>query len=111
MLEHDGGALERLPERMRSIHTRLALPPTKGLRDWRRDMHPREVAEFEAIAGRVLAEASYELSSGTPSLRARAMGRWRMAGFAARYARRRLWRRATRKARPASGRSVDPVSR
>jgi len=111
MLDHDGGALERLPERMRSIHTRLALPPTKGLRDWRRDMHPLQVAEFEAIAGPCLAEAGYELASATPSLRARAMGRWRIAAFAARYGRRRVWRRATRLAGRVPERSADLVSR
>ena len=35
-------------------HGRLALAPTPGLRDWRRDMAPDDVARFEAVAGDAL---------------------------------------------------------
>ena len=36
------------------------LPPTPGLRDWRRDMAERDVELFEAIAGDLLDELGYE---------------------------------------------------
>ncbi|HEY4491961.1 MAG TPA: sulfotransferase, partial [Acidobacteriota bacterium] len=36
---------------------------TPGLRDWRRDMEPRNVALFEAAAGDVLQELGYDLAS------------------------------------------------
>jgi hypothetical protein len=36
------------------------LPPTKGLRDWRTGMHPRDLATFEALAGDLLSELGYE---------------------------------------------------
>ena len=41
-------------------HTRLALPPTKGLRDWRTQMSTRDLAVFEANAGDLLSELGYE---------------------------------------------------
>ena len=44
----------------REHHGRIALPPTAGLRDWRRDMEPDAVALFEAIAGDLLEELGYE---------------------------------------------------
>ncbi len=36
------------------------LPPTPGLRDWRRDMGRGDVELFEAIAGDLLGELGYE---------------------------------------------------
>jgi hypothetical protein len=47
----------------RSMHTNVAKAPTKGLRDWRRDMSARERALFEAIAGNTLEEFGYPVSS------------------------------------------------
>jgi Sulfotransferase family len=41
-------------------HGRIALPPTSGLRDWRRDMGARDLAAFEAIAGDVLDDVGYD---------------------------------------------------
>jgi Sulfotransferase family len=41
-------------------HTRLVLPPTKGLRDWRTQMSPRDLAVFEANAGDLLFALGYE---------------------------------------------------
>ena len=35
-------------------HGRLALAPTPGLRDWRRDMAPADVAHFQSVAGDAL---------------------------------------------------------
>lgn len=41
-------------------------PATKGLRSWRRDMDPRDVAVFDALAGDLLQELGYEVSSPSP---------------------------------------------
>jgi hypothetical protein len=90
MLAHDARGLERIPPRLQWMHQRLALPPTRGLRDWRKDMRPSDVADFEAIAGRELMELGYPLS-GTgrgPVVKARAWGR--IAGFGLRSFRSRL---------------------
>ena len=38
------------------------LPPTKGLRDWRRQMEENDIAVFEGIAGPLLSKIGYELS-------------------------------------------------
>jgi hypothetical protein len=35
------------------------LPPTAGLRNWRRDLSPRDQAMFEALAGDLLADLGY----------------------------------------------------
>jgi hypothetical protein len=44
------------------------LPPTGGLRDWRRQMPPEDVLRFEAVAGELLAELGYERSfAGIPA--------------------------------------------
>jgi hypothetical protein len=40
-------------------HRRLALAPTRGLRDWRREMSAADAAWFEAVAGDALAELGY----------------------------------------------------
>jgi Sulfotransferase family len=56
----------------RSQHRSVYLPPTPGLRDWRRDMAPDEVELFESIAGRLLAELGYERRTHAGSLLARA---------------------------------------
>jgi hypothetical protein len=53
-------------------HGRLALPPTKGLRDWRSQMPAKDVAAFEQLAGDLLTDLGYERSLGRPSMRARA---------------------------------------
>lgn len=42
----------------------LTRPPTPGLRDWRRELAPGEVAAFEAVAGDELARHGYEVSPG-----------------------------------------------
>ena len=81
----------------------LRRPPTPGLRDWRRNMSAEEAAEFEAIAGDLLAELGYELSrpgagrGPSPLARARLAAyaalttAWRAAGYAVR--RSPLWER------------------
>ena len=45
---------------------RLAQPPTAGVRDWRAEMAPADVAAFEAIAGDTLAAAGYDVSDARP---------------------------------------------
>jgi Sulfotransferase family len=82
--------------------TRLAQPPTAGVRDWRREMDAAGVAAFEAVAGDVLAACGYELAergrAAGPRRRARAAlaeyraraAAWRAAGRA--VARSPLWR-------------------
>jgi hypothetical protein len=77
---------------------RLTQPPTKGVRDWRTQMSPDDVAAFERIAGDFLRELGYETSHATDgagrvrlaSYAARALA-WRGASFALR--RSFLWRR------------------
>jgi LPS sulfotransferase NodH len=76
----------------------LQQPPTAGLRDWRTQMAPADVAAFEHVAGDLLSELGYETShppdaSGRArrvAYAARALT-WRGASFALR--RSPLWRR------------------
>jgi len=77
---------------------RLMQPPTKGVRDWRTQMRPDDVALFEHVAGDMLRELGYETSHAPDvagrvklaSYGARALA-WRGASFALR--RLFLWRR------------------
>ena len=56
------------------------LAPTPGLRDWRREMAPRDVERFEAVAGGLLEELGYPLGS-EPSEEARERAAWLRALF------------------------------
>jgi len=81
----------------------LARAPTPGLRDWRAQMRPVDLAAFERIAGDLLLELGYEVSTPAgrraPDRRARLalasyeakVLAWRAASFALR--RSPLWRR------------------
>jgi len=81
----------------------LKRPPTTGLRNWRTELAPGDVAGFEEVAGDVLAELGYELADprrgGAPGTRARAKlcayraqaWGWRTTGSAVR--RSPLWSR------------------
>ena len=51
---------------------RLLRPPTAGVRSWRDDMSAPDVAAFEAVAGDVLAELGYEVTSTSSTSRATA---------------------------------------
>ena len=53
-------------------HGRLALPPTKGLRDWRTQMTRKDVTAFELLAGDLLAELGYERTVDRAGVGARA---------------------------------------
>jgi sulfotransferase family protein len=77
---------------------RLMQPPTKGVRDWRTQMAPRDVDAFEDVAGDLLRELGYETShNARPAGRARAEWyaaralAWRGSSFGLR--RSFLWRR------------------
>ncbi len=43
------------------------LPPTPGLRDWRRELELADLERFEAVAGRLLKELDYERAVPHPS--------------------------------------------
>ena len=60
------------------VHSRLALPPTKGLRDWRSQMASRDVEVFEALAGGLLSDLGYDRVTEKVPWRARvaAIGAW-----------------------------------
>jgi hypothetical protein len=45
-----------VPDRHKDIY----LPPTRGLKDWRRDLSDDQVARFEALAGGLLTDLGYE---------------------------------------------------
>ena len=77
---------------------RLRQPPTTGVRDWRTQMPPADVAAFERVAGDLLHELGYETSTATNTAgRLRRVSytthalAWRGASFALR--RSFLWRR------------------
>jgi hypothetical protein len=80
---------------------RLAQPPTAGVRDWRAEMAPADVAAFEGVAGDLLARLGYEVAGGGAPPRGRSRGlllsyRLRLAAFnrvAAAQQRSPLWRR------------------
>jgi Sulfotransferase family len=98
MLAYAGdSSVERRPHQQR-----LALPPTPGVRDWRKELDPDRIEAFEDVAGELLARLGYPLAGGAsapPSARARARltsyrarsRAWRMVGTAVQ--RSPLWRR------------------
>jgi LPS sulfotransferase NodH len=78
---------------------RLRRPPTPGVRSWREDMSASDVAAFEAVAGDLLEELGYEVTSSRSSVRASTARTWYDARVAAWNAsaslmqRSPLWRR------------------
>jgi Sulfotransferase family len=71
-------------------HRNLALPPTKGLRDWRVDMSPSHVLLFESLAGDLLDELGYVRSQERIPARARAHSYWLWTRMQLRRARARV---------------------
>jgi hypothetical protein len=71
MLRPQDRGRSAVPEHERWQHPNLDLPPTPGLRNWREDMPPADVARFEAIAGRQLEAAGYERALARVPLSAR----------------------------------------
>jgi hypothetical protein len=57
--------------RLVQTHGALRLPPTKGLRDWRREMSNDQLTLFEALAGDLLNELGYERAIAHIPARAR----------------------------------------
>jgi len=81
MLAYNEHALSDLPERVRYRHESLAKPPTPGLRDWRTEMAPSDVAVFQAVGGRLLAELGYERGVARIPISAR-LRAWRQVASA-----------------------------
>jgi hypothetical protein len=74
-LEYEPGMLEyhrREDPSLYADHPRLAEPPVRDTRSWRRELRPAEAELFEAIAGDLLAELGYERAHPRPGRRARA---------------------------------------
>jgi hypothetical protein len=74
-----------VPDRHKDIY----LPPTKGLRDWRRELSDDQVARFEALAGDVLSDLGYKRQFEKVPMSARAAALRQVAGDSARYVVRR----------------------
>jgi hypothetical protein len=70
-------------------HRNIRRPPTSGLRDWRNQMAPADVALFEALAGDLLTDLGYERATERPGLRASAAAVGARAGLVLRRAARR----------------------
>jgi hypothetical protein len=68
-------------------------PVTSNLRDWRRDLAPREVAVLESLIGDQLKASGYELRHRRIPLLARLDGWWELGGL---WIRRRVRRRLRR---------------
>src|SRR2546426_6079816 len=73
---------------------RLHLPPTKGLRDWRRQMPKQDVAAFELIAGDLLQQLGYERGADHLPTWGRFNLGLRVLWYRSQFAARRLTRRA-----------------
>jgi hypothetical protein len=74
-LEYEPGMLEyhrRADPALSADHPRLAEPPVRDTRSWRRDLGAPDVRLFEAIAGDVLEELGYERAHPHPGRRLRA---------------------------------------
>ena len=64
-----GGPTLTPEERVRQ-HALVAAPPqTNRAGRWQDDMSPADVAEFEAVAGELMAELGYELAVGLSAAR------------------------------------------
>lgn len=50
---------EKIPPDQRWMHPNAALPIKSGLRDWKRDLSPADIAMWEAIGGSQLSAAGY----------------------------------------------------
>jgi Sulfotransferase family len=74
---------ERIPTMVigESKHEKLSQPPTKGMRDWRQQMAPRQVALFESLAGDALDAFGYARANVVSSLADRIRNRLTKARF------------------------------
>jgi hypothetical protein len=77
VLHHHEQAAEVVARtRFPDAHRHVLLPPTPGLRDWRRELTAIEVRRFEAVAGGLLDELGYGRAEPPPPLRLRASAAW-----------------------------------
>ena len=82
----------------RQSHARLTLPPTKGLRDWRREMSAGDVALFETLAGDLLDDLGYErTTTAAPPMALRLQAGRQWTRFQARYATQRFKKQVRRR--------------
>ncbi len=81
VVEHDPDAAERVPDQVRHMHTRVSLPPTRGLRDWRTQMSAADLRGFEAVAGRTLDQTGYPRSGVEVGWRDAVGARARLVAF------------------------------
>lgn len=107
-LPYDDGMLryhERAEEILEGLrHTAhiqgIRKPPTVGVRDWRADLTPYQVAVFDEIAGEALDALGYERSVYPSSLRTRARAHATELKMTLRRARRVTTRRVMRRLKP-----------
>lgn len=71
-------------------HRNLARPPTKGMRDWRKEMSAGQVAMFEAIAGDLVTELGYERGAPPANLGRKAKAKARLIALRIQAGMRRL---------------------
>jgi hypothetical protein len=91
-LDFEPGMLEyhrREDPALYADHPRLAQPPVRDARSWRKEMHDEDAELFEAIAGDLLTELGYERAHPSPGRSTRAA-----AERAAYTARLGVWRTA-----------------
>jgi Sulfotransferase family len=77
---------ERVDATSLADHPRLAQPPQRDVRSWRREMSRDDVEVFEAVAGELLTELGYDRAFPDPSPAARARAVAARAWFRARLA-------------------------
>jgi hypothetical protein len=98
-LEYDDGMLAyvgRTDSARKEHQQRLGEPPRVGVRDWRTEMAPTDVAAFERVAGDLLHELGYEATTGGHDARRLAAYRaktWAWRSLGAVTQRSPLWRR------------------
>jgi len=91
-LEFEPGMLEyhrREDPALYADHPRLAQPPVRDARSWRKEMRSEDAELFEAIAGDLLTELGYERTHPAPGRAARAAAE--RAAYTARHG---VWRTA-----------------
>jgi hypothetical protein len=79
-------------------HSRVHLPPTKGLRQWRSQMSREEIILFDSLAGELLEDLGYARAGYQPSLRESLAARRRRLIFEVH----RVMRAARKRFRPTS---------
>ena len=105
---------ERIDATQLADHPRLAEPPKRDVRSWRREMSEADMEVFEAVAGDLLAELGYERAFPEPSSTARARAAAADAWFRARLtswqgALNLVWRSPAWRVRRARARSAKDV--